>query len=267
MMLGMNLLLQAADECSDGTSSISSSSAASNNTDHAQILNSSFASSPKSLHPKKIISSCSINSLPPKKRIKLELSASNGYGMNESFQFPSDTSRMNESFQLGSDTSGISSVASASDWKKDWKKECRNLKLFKRSAIVPTTRSAKIKRGRNSSSKTSSRKRKVSDASTDSIKDVNGNDMCMGYFSMSSHTSSSTKVQNSPAAVTLQDVANVEDQGHSCAKKEAVVPPSTRSNDVEILAGIDSEDSSASIDAMLLLYAAHIQALNRSTCV
>lgn len=257
-MFGMNLLLQAA-ECSDDARSISSA-VTSSSIDHKHMSYSSFASA-RPLHSNsKVSRSCSNTSLPPKKRIMLEVSAN--YGMN------------NESFQLRSDTSSMSSLASASSRgsgctdSSTLNSEWTETEMVATEMMTPLQVYNSRKVG-NSCLKTSSKKRQLSDASANSktkrnntllLKDVNGNDMCMGYFSMASRQTSSTEDQNSSQAVKPQD-AHMRD-----GEKQSVMSHTTRRN-TTMPAGISSKNNSASIEAKSLatslIFQAYLQALNQ----
>ena len=243
----MDLLLQAA-ECSDGAASVCSagnvstsadSTASSTAADYKTILYSNFISAQESYRqqqppPKSMSRSNSGASLPPKKRMRF-------------CSFMSEPRRSDASLSsLGVSVVTASSRASGytdsptlnSEWTEATVAEMRsrkdevNLLQLCNTVIVPTKR--RVTQDKNDGSKprrvslsfqktpspelirpqvpagSSSVNNEGKNVKTSLVKDVNGNDMCMGYFSMTSHKSADIEGQAKPQDMNKMNKSSVD---------------------------------------------------------
>mmetsp|Transcript_16467 Transcript_16467/g.39416 ORF Transcript_16467/g.39416 Transcript_16467/m.39416 type:complete len:293 (+) Transcript_16467:120-998(+) len=287
-MSGLYLLLQAAaakcnDDSSASASSIGSVPTCSTERHEHNILHSNFTSAvDKQRNLPKTISylSYSNGSLPPKKRIRL---ASFGDA-----SFPLRISKTSISTLDTSALSGSGYIATTESSSPTRNSEWTAADMLRgRALIAPSSGNGPSKKSKNNeaattcgagggtsiicSLKRSKREHRLTDASavggnnsattagkrrknSSLVKDLDGNDMCMGYFStiMASHLKSSS--------------ADVEerDDTSSSAKEPAALPPSTEGADKVMMmtaAGGNFERNSGCIDAKSKLYESYLRAL------
>jgi len=280
-MSGMELLLQATGR-SDGVRSTDSS--ANSTTDKHTMLHSNFVTAANKISRS---NNDSKSSLPPKKRMKFNFDNASCVSMSESsFQRTgsSDTSLSSSWMSVASRSSTITSHGSDcitnsptptqnSEWTETMTTEMMmrpqgDLLQLGNSVIVPKRK--KGGSGHSSKKSNSSVKRQLYDSSVNTkaaskkkessfIKDVNGNDMCMGYFSMPSRKLSPVEEQTLPTTVNPQDVS--QEELKLLHTNEVSMPHSTKT-----AAAMTIPDSQAAqIAAKSLLYQAYLQALNQST--
>ena len=290
-MSGLYLLLQAAaakcnDDSSASASSIGSVPTCSTERHEHNILHSNFTSVvDKQRNLPKTISylSYSNGSLPPKKRIRL---ASFGDA-----SFPLRISKTSISTLDTSVLSGSGYIATTESSSPTRNSEWTAADMLRgRALIVPSSGNGPSKKSKNKEASTttgasgagggtgiicslkrSKREHRLTDASaaggnnsattacekrknSSLVKDLDGNDMCMGYFStiMASHLKSASA-----------DVEERDDMS-SGAKEPAALPPSTEGADKVMMvtaAGSNFECNSGCIDAKSKLYESYLRAL------
>eukprot|EP00578_Thalassiosira_sp_NH16_P022030 CAMPEP_0181099838 /NCGR_PEP_ID=MMETSP1071-20121207/12870_1 /TAXON_ID=35127 /ORGANISM="Thalassiosira sp., Strain NH16" /LENGTH=299 /DNA_ID=CAMNT_0023182521 /DNA_START=10 /DNA_END=909 /DNA_ORIENTATION=+ len=296
-MSGLNLLLQAAgcsdDSCysisvgsstslGDSIGSITTSSGGTDSSDqHMHILHSNYLSASNRdslLRPKpnkNLLQTCSNSSLPPKKRIRLASVGGNSWGIND------DAS---SSFQLRSDASlstlgtSVSSYTESPTVNSEWTaasasmtpRENGLLQLCSRGRLiahVPNSKSKKedfgpLKRPdarcHLSGGGASGKKRKNM-----LVQDLDGNDMCMGYFS-----TMTTNASPKSSRVDEEDAAKSE-APNSAGKVASTQLPSTEGGANSAATTSANQDklnrNSVCIDAKSKLYEAYLRALNNTS--
>lgn len=296
-MSGMELLLQAAG-CSDGASSnesvCSSSTSRSSYSHHLSTSRSNYMSS-----------------LPPKKRMKLNF-VHNAVSSESSFQLPRSVSVVSSGMSANSTTSihGSSSSSFYTDsptLNSDWTTTTtatqgpqantflhplfnsvivpnRRVNDKKYSQRIPSKKSKSLKRQRVFDSSSSSNRAAKKEPSL--VRDVDGNDMCMGYFSMPARNqsqspaiASSPAPEDPPSPVAVETLpantvtVNRRQMKPQDANKEEppkqrraeIAPPQTRATTIAPVMKIplDKPEHNAAIAAKTLLYQAYLRALNQ----
>mmetsp|Transcript_6617 Transcript_6617/g.10555 ORF Transcript_6617/g.10555 Transcript_6617/m.10555 type:complete len:401 (+) Transcript_6617:403-1605(+) len=283
IMSGMELLLQATGR-SDGVRSTDSS--ANSTTDKHTMLHSNFVTAANKISRS---DSDSKSSLPPKKRMKFNFDNASCVSMSESsFQRTgsSDTSLSSSWMSVASRSSTIASHSSDcitnsptptqnSEWTETMTTEMMmrpqgDLLQLGNSVIVPKRK--KGGSGHSSKKSNSSVKRQLYDSSVNTkaaskkkessfIKDVNGNDMCMGYFSMPSRKLSPAPAEEQPLPTTVNPQDVTQEELKPLPTNEVIMPHSTKAAAVITI----PDSQAAQIAAKSLLYQAYLQALNQST--
>mmetsp|Transcript_39370 Transcript_39370/g.82802 ORF Transcript_39370/g.82802 Transcript_39370/m.82802 type:complete len:319 (+) Transcript_39370:893-1849(+) len=307
MVSGMDLLLEAAGRSEGITSNASFNNRAQMHFSNSKrILSQNFATAKLNrLGASQVSRSSSMPALPPKKRLKLSFNAASGESMNSSFQLAS--SRLSVPSFMSSISRGSFSVESSArnqEWNtiqptrnQEWTtiqpqlKVNRLLQMCNKSAVVPNKSARQNKKGewRNSLKLNksasdaginrrvpSSSVSKVSSSSPNVVKDVNGNDMCMGYFSMVPRTISS-EAEDTVSTITAnsQDFSKSREEAvHSEPKNQSSTKPSNEEIRIpqSLMSAIPKSDEQVSQSqapapssdlAKKLLYEAFLKALHQ----
>mmetsp|Transcript_11596 Transcript_11596/g.25068 ORF Transcript_11596/g.25068 Transcript_11596/m.25068 type:complete len:300 (+) Transcript_11596:2-901(+) len=295
----MELLLQAA-ECSDGprsTESVCSSSTTTSRSSYSHHLSPSRSNN--------------MSSLPPKKRMKLNFDQ-DAVSSESSFQLPRSVSVVSSGMSTNSTTfHGSSSSSFYTDspaLNSDWTTTTTATQgpqastfihpLFN-SVIVPNRSVYDKKSSRRIPSKKSKslKRQRIFDSSSNSsraakkkpslVRDVDGNDMCMGYFSMPARNQSQSpdiafspapEEPASPVAVETLPANTVTVNRRQVTPQDAnreeppkqrwseIAPPQMRHSTTApvVTIPLDKPEHNPAIAAKTLLYQAYLRALNQA---
>lgn len=288
-MSGFDLLLQAAGRSQSDFSVGRSASNSSGDYKHSLLHSNFIGTNNKPLPSSKIPLSDSKISLPPKKRMKHSLHVASGehnISTHSAQLRPNPISCVSvATFVSSASSSSVDSPTINSEWTDSATTEAKRPKngplQLCDTISVPKRKDAahKFSHGRRSASKKkpnsssdlklrrgfSNHSINTKSGDTKSLTDVDGNDMCMGYFSMPR--------RKPPPAVLPTTVMNPQEE-HQVEKLEQPVPTliqqelTSNSAMESFPSGNKTRDekseNSQAMTAKLLLYQAYLQAINQS---